>query len=242
MSYCPVIIHLCNFFVCLNRHQEEQEKLTKQGEADLKHLREQHDQDLETQKALLEQHVSKLQCLEKECQELKLQHQKALNLLSSDHKAALDIMETELSEKHSAELDKLQVVLEETNQAQLEAQEAELTARHKQEMEELETRMLCNMDTLESTYLKEIQAVREEKKELLQNLQGSLEQQHAEEINRVKEEETVRKKLKEELTQVHMDKFSAMATELHQAHQVRIEKNWLEKLLCFTLISLLQQI
>ncbi|KAL6455980.1 hypothetical protein MHYP_G00358310 [Metynnis hypsauchen] len=201
----------------LCRHEEQQrqleEKLTQQRESDLQEQRQQHDQELEAQKALLDQHVSKLQHLEKECQEVKLRHQEELDTLSTNHKAALDAFEAELTEKHRAELDKLQVVLEETNLAQLEAQEAELKARHKQEMEELETRMLSNMDTLESTYLKEIQAAREEKEEVLQKLRASLGQQHTKEMERMKE------KLKQELTQVHMDKFSSMATELRHAHE-----------------------
>ncbi|XP_066518729.1 pericentrin isoform X2 [Hoplias malabaricus] len=206
------------------RHQEElkqlEEKLIQQRMADLREQKQNHQQELETLKALLEQHVTQLQHSEKECQELKLQHQEELSSLSTNHKAALDSLEAELSEKHKAELDKLQAVLEETNLAQLEAQEAELTARHKQEMEELESRMLSNMDTLESTYLKEIQAAREEKKEALQKLRTSLEEQHAKEMERIKQEGlSAREKLRKELDQVHIDKYSTMATELSQSHQ-----------------------
>ncbi|MCI4375904.1 hypothetical protein PGIGA_G00114810 [Pangasianodon gigas] len=205
------------------RHQEEQrqlaEKLAQQREEDLQKQKQQHAQELQAQTALLEQNISKLQHLQKEYQELKSRHQDELDLLSSNHKAALD----SLAEKHRAELDKLQVVLQETNEAQLEAQEAELGARHTQEMEELETRMLCNMDTLESTYLKEIQAVREEKEDALRELRASLEQQQAKEIERVKQEElTIREELRKELARVHMDKFSAMATELSHAHQAEL--------------------
>ncbi|XP_053085782.1 pericentrin isoform X3 [Pangasianodon hypophthalmus] len=205
------------------RHQEEQrqlvEKLAQQREEDLQKQKQQHAQELQAQTALLEQNISKLQHLQKEYQELKTQHQDELDLLSSNHKAALD----SLAEKHRAELDKLQVVLQETNEAQLEAQEAELGAHHKQEMEELETRMLCNMDTLESTYLTEIQAVREEKEDALRELRASLEQQQAIEMERVKQEElTIREELRKELARVHMDKFSAMATELSHAHQAEL--------------------
>ncbi|KAF5895396.1 pericentrin-like isoform X1 [Clarias magur] len=205
------------------RHQEEQgqlaEKLSQQREEELQTQKQEHAQELQTQTSLLEQKLSELQNLQKEYQDLKTRHQDELDMLSSDHKAALD----SLAEKHRAELDKLQVVLQETNVAQLEAQEAELGARHKQEMEELETRMLCNMDTLESTYLKEIQAVRVEKEDALRELGASLEQQQAKEIERVKHEElTIREQLREELARVHMDKFSAMATELGHAHQAEL--------------------
>ncbi|KAK3557026.1 hypothetical protein QTP70_022916, partial [Hemibagrus guttatus] len=203
-----------------HRHQEEQqqlaEKYTQQKEEDLQKLKQQHAQDLQAQASLLEQNISNLQNLQKEYEELKTRHQEELDELSSNHKAVLD----SLSEKHRAELDKLQVVLQETNVAQLEALEAELEARHKQEIEELETRMLCNMDTLESTYLKEIQAVREENEDALRELSASLEQQQAKEIERVKQEElTTREELRKELARVHMDKFSAMATELSHTHQ-----------------------
>ncbi|XP_053494141.1 pericentrin isoform X2 [Ictalurus furcatus] len=207
----------------MSRHQEEQrqlaEKLVQQREVDLQKLKQQHAQDVQAQTALLDQNISKLQHLQKEYQELKTRHQDELDLLSSNHNAVLD----SLAEKHRAELDKLQVVLQETNVAQLEAQEAELGARHRQEMEELETRMLSNMDTLESTYLKEIQAVREEKEEVLRELGASLEQQQAKEIERVKQEElAIREELRKELARVHMDKFSAMATELSHAHQAEL--------------------
>ncbi|XP_062853797.1 pericentrin [Trichomycterus rosablanca] len=208
----------------LSRHQEEQRQLTErlalQRDADLTEQRHQHAQELQSQRVLMEQHIFKLQDLEKEHQELKTRHQEELTSLSADHKKALHSLETKLSEKHRTELDKLQMILEETNLAQLEAQEAELVTRHKQELDELETRMLSNMDTLETTYLKEIQAVREEKEEMLQQLKSSLERQHAKRIERVREEElSVRDQLRRELAQVHMDKFTAMATELRQAHQ-----------------------
>ncbi|XP_026874492.2 LOW QUALITY PROTEIN: pericentrin [Electrophorus electricus] len=201
----------------LCRHQEEQgkleEKLTQQREADLGLQRQQYDQELESQRGLLEQHVSELQRLEKECQELRIRHKAELETLSANSKASLQALEAELSEKHKAELDKLQVVLQETNLAQLEAREAELVARHAQELEELETRLLCNMDTLESTYLREVQAAREESGE-------ALKEQHARELENVREEEQMlREQLQRDMAQVHMDKFSAMATELRQAHQ-----------------------
>ncbi|KAF4080235.1 hypothetical protein AMELA_G00168080 [Ameiurus melas] len=207
----------------MSRHQEEQrqlaEKLVQQREEDLQKLKQQHAQDLQAQTALLDQNISKLQHLQEEYQELKTRQQDELDLLSCNHNAALD----SLAEKHRADFDKLQVVLQETNVAQLEAQEAELEAHHRQEMEELETRMLSNMDTLESTYLKEIQAVREEKEEALRELGVSLEQQQAKEIERVKQEElAIREELRKELAQVHMDKFSAMATELSHAHQAEL--------------------
>lgn len=203
------------------RYQEEQKqlekKLTLQRDAALGQQREQHAVELQEQKTLLEQRAAQLEHLERECQDLKIHHREELESLRTNHKEALDTLEMELANQHKAELDKLEAVLQETNLAQLEAQEAELQARHKQEREELEERLLANMDTLESTYLKEIQAVRDEKEGELRDLQ----ERYTREIERLrKEEQTIREDLRIELAKVHMDKFSAMTRELHQAHQV----------------------
>ncbi|KAG1942369.1 pericentrin [Pimephales promelas] len=207
------------------RHQEEQkqleEKLTLQRDAALGQQREQHAMELQAQKSLLDQQAAQLQDLEKKCQDLKMHHQEELESLMTNHKTALETLENELTNKHKAELDKLEAVLQETNLAQLEAQEAELQARHKQEREELEERLMANMDTLESTYLNEIQAVRDEKDRELRDLQ----EHYTREIERVrKEEQTIREDLRRELANVHMDKFSAMARELHQAHQAELSE------------------
>ncbi|XP_051562982.1 pericentrin isoform X2 [Myxocyprinus asiaticus] len=235
------------------RHQEEQrqleEKLTHQRDATLGQLREQHAVELQAQKALLDQRAVQLECLEKEYQEHKLNHQAELEYLRTNHKTALDTLKIELMEKHKVELDKLEAVLQETNLAQLEAQEAELQARHKQEREELEERLLANMDTLESTYLKEIQAVRDEGEAELCDLQASLEKRFTGEIERVrKEEQTIREELRSELAKVHMDKFSAMAMELRQAHQEEMsdvlssQRAALEDEHCSALEALQQQV
>ncbi|CAM4621314.1 unnamed protein product [Leuciscus chuanchicus] len=209
----------------LCRHQEEQkqleEKLTLQRDAALGQQREQHAVELQAQKTLLDQRAAQLQDLEKECQDLKIHHLEELESLRTNHKTALETLEMELTNKHKAELDKLEAVLQETNLAQLEAQEAELQARHKRESEELEERLMANMDTLESTYLNEIQAVRDENDRELRDLQ----EHYTREIERVrKEEETIREDHRRELAKVHMDKFNAMARELHQAHQAEMSE------------------
>ncbi|XP_026069961.1 pericentrin isoform X2 [Carassius auratus] len=209
----------------LCRHQEEQkqleEKLTLQRDAALDQQRAQHAVELQALKTLLDERAAQLERLEKDCQELKIHHWEELESLRTSHKMALETLEMELANKHEAELERLEVVLQEANLAQLEAQEAELQARHKQEREELEERLLANMDTLESTFLKEIQTVREEKEREL----GDLVEQYTREIERVrKEEQTIREDLRSELAKVHMDKFSAMAAELNQAHQAEISE------------------
>lgn len=191
--------------------------MTLQRDAALDQQREQHAVELQAQETLLDQLAAQLQDLEKECQDLKIHHLEELESLRTNHKTALETLEMELTNKHKAELDKLEAVLQETNLAQLEAQEAELQARHKQEREELEERLMANMDTLESTYLNEIQTVRDEKDRELRDLQ----EHYTREIERVrKEEQTIREDHRRELAKVHMDKFNAMTRELHQAHQV----------------------
>ncbi|XP_043097699.1 pericentrin isoform X2 [Puntigrus tetrazona] len=209
----------------LCRHQEEQkqleDKFTLQWDATLDQQKEQHAVKLQTQKTVLDQQVAQLELLEKECQELKIHHREKMESLRTNHRTALETLEMELTNKHKVELDRLEAVLQETNLAQLEAQEAELQARHKQEREELEERLLVNMDTLESTYLKEIQAVRDEKDKELHDLV----EHYTKEIESVrKEEKTIREDLRSELAKFHMDKFSAMAAELNQAHQVEISE------------------
>uniref|UniRef100_A0A672NN85 Pericentrin-like n=1 Tax=Sinocyclocheilus grahami TaxID=75366 RepID=A0A672NN85_SINGR len=209
----------------LCRHQEEQkqleEKLTLQRDATLDQQRERHAVELQAQKTLLDERAAQLERLEKDCQELKIHHWEELESLRTSHKMALETLQMELTNKHKVELDRLEAVLQETNLAQLEAQEAELQARHKQEREELEERLLANMDTLESTFLKEIQAVQDEKERELRDLV----EHYIGEIERVrKEEQTIREDLRSELAKVHMDKFSAMAAELNQAHQAEISE------------------
>ncbi len=168
--------HYHLYVIC--RHQEEQkqleDKLTLQRDAALGQQKEQHAEELQAQKTLLDQRAAQLEHLEKECQELKILHREELESLRTNHKTALETIEMELTNKHKVELDRLEAVLQETNLAQLEAQEAELQTRHKQEREELEERLLANMDTLESTYLKEIQAVRDEKERELRDLVETL--------------------------------------------------------------------
>ncbi|KAJ8352322.1 hypothetical protein SKAU_G00237980 [Synaphobranchus kaupii] len=168
--------------------------------------------------------------------ELRGKHRAELDALEADlrgkHRAEMGALEMGLCVKHKAELDSLQVVLQETNLAQLEAQEAELQVRHGQEREELEARMLSNMDTLETTYLAEIQATREEGERALRE-EGELRERErreaeggcAAELERLRAEHhaqllSVTEELRRELAQVHMDKFTAMAAELREAQQV----------------------
>ncbi|XP_042179861.1 pericentrin-like isoform X7 [Oncorhynchus tshawytscha] len=229
-----------------DRFQEEREeleqRLAQQGEVFLGELREEHMAAMEILKTtLLTNHT-------KDMDTLRTNHKAELDSLLANHKADLKamaieiatkheelvVLETSLESKRKSELDHLEAVLQETNQAQLEAQEAELEHRHQEEREELEKRMLGNMDTLETTYLREIQTLRDQK--------SALEAKHKQEVERERsrlnqeverdglEQQSVREELRKELAQLHMEKFSAMATELSHTHQneLTIQKEALE--------------
>lgn len=142
-----------------------EQRLVQQGEVSLGKLREEYMAAMELlNTTLLTNHT-------KDMDTLRTNHKAELDSLLANHKAELKAMATEIATKHEelvaletsleskrkSELDRLEAVLQETNQAQLEAQEAELEHRHQEEREELEKRMLGNMDTLETTYLREIQ-------------------------------------------------------------------------------------
>nr|XP_046179306.1 LOW QUALITY PROTEIN: pericentrin-like [Oncorhynchus gorbuscha] len=208
-----------------DRFQEEREelaqRLAQQGEVSLGELREEHMAAMELLKTtLLTNHTKDMDTLRTnhkvELESLLANHKAELKTIATEmatkHKEELVVLETSLESKCKAELDRLEAVLQETNEAQLEAQEAELEHRHQEEREELEKRMLGNMDTLETTYLREIQTLRYQK--------SQLEAEHMREVEcDGLEQQSVREELRKKLAQLHMEKFSAMATELSHTHQ-----------------------
>uniref|UniRef100_A0A3B3YRD9 Pericentrin/AKAP-450 centrosomal targeting domain-containing protein n=1 Tax=Poecilia mexicana TaxID=48701 RepID=A0A3B3YRD9_9TELE len=190
--------------------------------------------------------------LEHERTRLLNKHSEEMNALHAEHKAQLDSLGachrdqlaatvSELGNKHKAELDlkKLEAAFKETSQAQLEALEAELAHRHQEERDELEKRMLGNMDTLEATYLKEVQVSRDEPFDPIRSSEHKqlMERQTAEQLS-------IREELKRELAQVHMDKFKAMAAELNHVHKMELaaQKETLDTEHCRALEALKQQV
>ncbi|XP_068436282.1 pericentrin [Clinocottus analis] len=166
----------------------------------------------------------------------------------SEHKAELVALEAALDSKREADLASLEAVFQETNQAQLEALEAELTRKHQEERDELELRMLGNMDTLEATYLKEVQTLRDEKVQLEERRLGDLnlqKSQHEQIMERYGAEQlSVREELRRELAQVHLEKFSAMAAELSHVHKTELaaQKEALDTEHCEALETLKKQV
>uniref|UniRef100_A0A667XIB6 ELK domain-containing protein n=1 Tax=Myripristis murdjan TaxID=586833 RepID=A0A667XIB6_9TELE len=128
-----------------------------------------HQAELEHQKAaLLNKHSQEMDTLnakhKAQLDSLNASHRDLLAAMALEldckHKAELVALEAAFDSKRKAELDSLKALFQETSQAQLEALEAELARKHQEEKDELERRMLGNMDTLEATYLKEVQVRR----------------------------------------------------------------------------------
>ncbi|XP_056151383.1 pericentrin [Lampris incognitus] len=244
-----------------DRFQKEnaqlEQRLAQKDEFTLGELREKHQAELQCQRAtLLKKHSQEIDtlCAKNKAQldSLSANHREKLTAmaaeLDSKHKAVLVALEATLDSKWKAELDSREAVLRETSQAQLEALEAELVSKHQEERDELERRMLGNMDTLEATYLKEVQTLRDE--------MVQLEERHHQEVNHQKvehrhemehqriEQLSVREELRKELAQVHMEKFSAMAAELSHAHQAELsaQKEALDAEHCKALETLKKQV
>ena len=146
-----------------------EQRLAQKESVSLGEWNDKHQAQLEQQRtALLTKHAQELHDVtaghKEQLDALNTRHRDQLAAMATEldtkHTAVLVAMEASLDSKWKAELEHLAAVFQETNQAQLEALESELTVGHKNERDELERRMLSNMDTLESTYLKEVQVSR----------------------------------------------------------------------------------
>ncbi|XP_021163480.2 pericentrin [Fundulus heteroclitus] len=168
--------------------------------------------------------------------------------LEKKHKAELVALESALHAKRTEDLKQMEAAFQETSQAQLEALEADLCRRHQEERDELEKRMLGNMDTLEATYLKEVQALRDEINLLEEKHRQALISQSSEHKRLMErqaaETQSAREELKRELAQLHMDKFKAMAAELSHVHKTELaaQKETLDTEHCKALEALKQQV
>ncbi|XP_067335427.1 pericentrin isoform X2 [Channa argus] len=239
------------------RYKEEKAILEQKYEIKIAELKNKHQTDREHENVtLLNKHTQEMHTLI-------AKHKAQLASLSTSHRDQLAATATELESRHNAELvalevaldskrrtdlESLEAMLKETNQVQLEALEAELTRKHQEERDELEKRMLGNMDTLETTYLKEVQTLRDE--------MVQLEKQHCESLSRQKSEHrkimelhsaeqlSVREEFRKELAQVHMEKFSAMAAELSHVHKIELaaQKEALDTEHCKALETLKKQV
>ncbi|XP_011617110.2 pericentrin isoform X3 [Takifugu rubripes] len=168
--------------------------------------------------------------------------------LESKHNTELVAVEAALSSKRKEDLESLEAVFQKTTKAQLEAAEAELAHKHQEEKDELEKRMLANMDIVEATYLKEVQALRDEMVQLKNKYQEELGRQKSEHRQIIErhtaEHLSLKEALRKELAQVHMEKFSAMAAELSCVHKSEMvaQKEALDTEHCRALEALKNQV
>ncbi|XP_047193520.1 pericentrin isoform X4 [Scophthalmus maximus] len=243
------------------RFQEEKEVLEQcliqKYEISLTELKNKHQTELEHERAaLVNKHTQEMDTLD-------AKHKAQLDSLCDSHRDQLAAMVAELESKHSAEivaleaalnskqkadLKSLEDMLQETNQVRLEALEAELTRNHQEERDLLEKRMLGNMDTLEATYLKEVQTLRDE--------MVQLDERHCQDLNHHRsdsrqiierhaaEQLSIREEVRKELAQVHVEKFSAMAAELSHVHKIELaaQKEALDTEHCEALETLKKQV
>ncbi|CAL8285441.1 unnamed protein product [Lota lota] len=234
-----------------------EQRLAQKESVSLEEMNDKHQAELEQQSAaLLNKHAQELHVVttghKEQLDALSTRHRDQLATMATEldtkHTAVLVAMEASLDSKWSAELEHLAAVFQETNQAQLEALESELAVGHKKERDELERRMLSNMDTLEATYLKEVQALRDDMEHLEEGHAQEVERlksAHAQEVERLQTElVSSREQLRMELAQMHMGKFSAMATELSNAHKVDLsaQKEALDAEHCKALETLKMQV
>ncbi|XP_054861917.1 pericentrin isoform X3 [Amphiprion ocellaris] len=243
------------------RFQEEkaalEQHLVQQYEESAAELKNKLEAELEHERAtLLTKHSQEMDTLD-------AKHKAQLESLGASHRDQLAAMAAELESKHNAELvaleaalsskrkedlEGLEAVLQETSQAQLEALEAELSRRHQEERDQLEKRMLGNMDTLEATYLKEVQMLRDQMVQLEDRHREDLNCQNSEHKELMErhtaEQLSIREDLRKELAQVHMEKFRAMATELSHVHKSELaaQKEALDTEHCNALETLKKQV
>ncbi|XP_029316030.1 LOW QUALITY PROTEIN: pericentrin [Cottoperca gobio] len=243
------------------RFQEEkaafEQSLAQKCEVSLAELKQKHQTELEHERATL------LNKLSQEKDTLYAKHKAQQDSLGASHRDQLAAATVEFESKHNgelvaleasfdskrkADLESLEAVFQETNQAQLEALEAELSRKHQEERDELEKRMLGNMDTLEATYLKEVQTLRDEMVQLeerhLQNLNLQKLKRKQTKERHAAEQLSIREDLRKELAQMHMEKFSAMAAELSHVHKTELaaQKEALDTEHCKTLETLKKQV
>ncbi|XP_027130303.1 pericentrin isoform X5 [Larimichthys crocea] len=235
------------------RFQEEkaalEQSLAHKYETCLAELKNKHQTKLEHERAtLLNKHA-------KEMDTLDAKHKAQLDSLGASHRDQLAAMAVELESKHNAELVAVEAAVAskrkadfETSQARLEALEAELARKHQEERDELEKRMLGNMDTLEATYLKEVQVLRDEVEHLEERHRQNLNRQKSEHKQlterHASEQASIREDLRKELAQMHIEKFSAMAAELSHVHKTELaaQKEALDTEHCRALETLKKQV
>uniref|UniRef100_A0A1A7WF04 Pericentrin n=1 Tax=Iconisemion striatum TaxID=60296 RepID=A0A1A7WF04_9TELE len=172
-----------------------------------------------------------------EMNDLTAKHKEQLESLGASLKSQFAAVTAELESNLNAQLVAVETALDSKRKEELEALEAALARKHQEENDELEKRMLGNMDTLETTYLEEVQALRDEIVQLKERHHQDLTFQSAEHAQLTEE-------LRKELAQVHVEKFRAMAAELNHLHrtELAVQKEALDTEHCKALETLKKQV
>uniref|UniRef100_A0A8C4SR13 Pericentrin n=1 Tax=Erpetoichthys calabaricus TaxID=27687 RepID=A0A8C4SR13_ERPCA len=132
--------------------------------------------------------------------------------LQEQHHKELVALEKELTAKHQIKMETVINDLQSAHRTRLQEVEQDLCKKHTMEMKEMENRFLSNIDTLESTYLSQIQSLRKE---------------HDQTVNIKVEHEaqmiSAMEQLKKELSMIHMEKFKAMAAEVEKIMKIQFK-------------------
>ncbi|KAM4697863.1 pericentrin [Rhinophrynus dorsalis] len=222
-------------------------------------LQQKHEEDLGFRVSELQQRQQELESTLSELQqkheeelgarvsELQQKHEEELGThvseLQQKHEEELGTRVSELQQKHEEELGARVFELQQ-RQKELEAILSELQLKHRVQIQQLETTNMSKLDSLESSYLSEIQKIRDEHTQLVADLEMCLAerlQEKEEEIQdrlakaemqwneKHKQELQLEKELiRNELATVHMEKFQAMSKELEDAHMAEKPKSTIE--------------
>ncbi|XP_070402930.1 pericentrin isoform X4 [Nothobranchius furzeri] len=217
------------------RLQEEkaalEQHLVQKHQTALAELKNIHEAELQRERTtLLNKHAT-------ETNDLTAKHKEQLESLSASLRVQFAAVTAELETNLNAQLVAAETALDSKRKEELEALEADLARKHQEEKDELEKRMLGNMDTLETTYLKEVQVLRDEIVQLKERHHQDLAVQSAEHTHLMEE-------LRKELAQVHVEKFRAMAAELNHLHrtELAVQKQALDTEHCKALETLKKQV
>ncbi|XP_077172806.1 pericentrin isoform X2 [Paroedura picta] len=215
---------------CATKLEDTQNRFMEDNKAMTKKFTEEHDILLQEMR---EKHVGELVSQRKE---LEHKHGEQILCLTAD-----------LQARHQAEIETLKSSLEREHQISLETSIGNLQKNYQTQMTELEDKHLSHLDTLESTYLSEIQLLRDEHRQTVESLQVDLQEQllkqdkasqellaqnlakmkrqHSEEL------QVCQENLKIELATAHVEELKIMVAELEEAHKEDLSAE-LEKQRC----------
>ncbi|XP_053554864.1 pericentrin isoform X2 [Bombina bombina] len=198
----------------------------------VQHEEKQHKDELELFVSYLHDHSKKLISF--------------ISELRKQHKEELWVHVSELRRQHKEELDARVSELQDLHKELISAHISELQQQHETQVEHLETTHLSKLDTIESSFLREIQVIRDEHKHNVADLEALFfEKMHAKENEMQKKHAMVEKEtqeqhekelmlaqelLRNELAALHMEEMRAVTERLERAHKENLKENLDEQL------------